>query len=417
MRHRLLVLVTAFALLATCSVSPRAPVDDAGPEATTSPVAGPTEGPADPPRPTAPPTLVMWARDGLPSTVARRAAQLPGVVVATHVRSATVGLVGARRADGTTVTNLGDGWRIPVQVVAVTPRPAARTLPEGDDRQALARLRPGEVLLSATSAARRGVAGGGHLDLSGGARLRVAGVVADGTLGGGELIAHAADAPTLGAELEGSVLLAHDGRREPGFTRRLEALAPDGTRVRVVGARPDEAPRRASLVLDLTEVKARFGEFAFRDDSPDREIYPERAWIRDAITVEEVPILGRVRCHRDIFDDLRAALQAVVDAGLASEIDPSEYGGCYHPRRIGAGSESLSRHSWGIAIDINVDFSEPGMGPPPDPRVIRAFTDAGFQWGGLFLSPDNHHFEWAGTRATTDPPTPGTGAAPEGTTA
>lgn len=416
MRLRLLVLATVLALLGTCTASTRAPVVDDGPVAT-PPVVEPTEAPADPPPSSAPPTLVMWARGGLPPTVASRAARLPGVVVATHLRAATLGLVGARQADGTAVTDLDNGYRIPVEVVAVAPRSAARTLAEGTDRQALDQLRPGEVLLSATSAARRGLAEGGHLELTGGTRLRVAGVVSEGTLGGTEVIAHAADARALGVEHEGSLLLAHDGGRDPGFTDRLEALAPDGTPVRVVGARPDEEPRRGSLVLDLTEVKARFGEFAFRDDSPDREIYVERAWLRDAITVEEVPILGRVQCHRDIFDDLRRALQAVVDAGLASQIDPSEYGGCYHPRRIGAGSENLSRHSWGIAIDINVDFSEPGMGPPPDPRVIQAFADAGFQWGGLFLSPDNHHFEWVGTGATTDPPTPGTGAAPDGDTA
>lgn len=409
MRHRALVLVALLSMLATCTAPPPPATS---PDEAPTPSTRPTEAPAEVADDSAPATLVMWARGGLPPVVAERAARLPGVLVATHVRSETLGLVGARRADGTVVTDLDDGWRIPVEVVAVAPQAAARTLRAGPDRESVAQLRPGEVLLPASSARRRNVDVGGQVDLMDHRDLVVAGVVADGTLGDAELIAHAADARALGLKQEGSLLLAHDGQRDPGFTDRLEALAPEGTRVRVVGARPDEEPRRASLVLGLDEVKDRFGEFAFRDDDPDREVYPQRAWLREAITVGEVPILGRVRCHREVLDDLRRALQSVVEAGLAGEIDPSEYGGCYHPRRIGAGSERLSRHSWGIAIDINVDFGEPGMGPPPDPRVVAAFADAGFQWGGVFLSPDNHHFEWVGNRATTDPPTPGTGQTP-----
>ena len=173
--------------------------------------------------------------------------------------------------------------------------------------------------------------------------------------------------------------------------------------MRVVGATEDEPARRAPLVLSLPDVKTRFGEFAFRDEDADREVQQEAAWVTEHIVVAEVPLLGRVRCHAAIIDDLRAALQEVADAGLGDEIDPDLYGGCYHPRRIGEGS-SLSRHSWGIAIDINVDISLPGLGPEPSPEVVDAFAANGFRWGGLFLSPDNHHFEWVGDAALEPPP-------------
>src|SRR5690606_20336505 len=89
--------------------------------------------------------------------------------------------------------------------------------------------------------------------------------------------------------------------------------------------------------------------------------------------------------------------------GFGHTMGRSGYAGCYHPRRIGSGS-SLSRHSWGIAIDINVDVSLPGLGPVPDDEVIEAFATHGFRWGGHFLSPDNHHWEWVGEAALTDPP-------------
>ena len=117
----------------------------------------------------------------------------------------------------------------------------------------------------------------------------------------------------------------------------------------------------------------------------------------------EVPVLGTVRCHRDIVAPLRAAIDDVVAAGRRSELDPSRYGGCFSPRRISQGSSALSHHAWGIAIDVNVDLSLPGLGPPPSPATIESFERQGFRWGGDFLVPDNHHFEWVGASATQRP--------------
>lgn len=79
------------------------------------------------------------------------------------------------------------------------------------------------------------------------------------------------------------------------------------------------------------------------------------------------------------------------------------YGGCYHPRLISADRDRLSRHSWGIAIDLNVDLSQPGLGPPPPPEVVEILGRHGFRWGGDFLHADNHHFEWIGEEATRRP--------------
>lgn len=65
-------------------------------------------------------------------------------------------------------------------------------------------------------------------------------------------------------------------------------------------------------------------------------------------------------------------------AGLSASIDPAAYAGCFVPRRISEDRARLSRHSWGIAFDINVDLSLPGLGPPPPPEVaISAATASG----------------------------------------
>lgn len=360
----------------------------------------------------APSTIVMWARGGLPADVAARAADLPGVLSAEHVRSDTLPLVGSRDAEGAPVEDLAPGWMIPVDVMAIDPDVTAATLPPGPTRDAVGALRPGEVLLPRSSAEQRDIGPGGQIDLANRPGLVVAGVVEDGVLGRGEVLVHADDADAVGLDADGWLRVLHDGTVGRALADALEALAPADTAVRVIGATADEPARRAPLVLGLSEVKARFGEFSFRDDDADREIRVEPAWVEEHIVLADVPILGTVRCHRAIVDDLRAALQDVVDAGLASTIDPDDYGGCYHARRIGSHTTSLSRHSWGIAIDINVDFSEPGGGPPPSPEVVDAFAAHGFRWGGHFLTPDNHHFEWVGEAADELPPQARTGPGP-----
>ena len=60
---------------------------------------------------------------------------------------------------------------------------------------------------------------------------------------------------------------------------------------------------------------------------------------------------------------------------------------------------SLSRHSWGMAVDTNTagrarDASRLHM----DWRTRQIFRKHGFAWGGNFLTPDGMHFEWVGER-------------------
>jgi hypothetical protein len=350
--------------------------------------------------------LVIWARGDLPRAFAEAVAATDGVVAATHVRSGTLGLVGARPEDGPSEV-LADGFRIPVSVAAVDPVAYARTLPAGTDRDTVAGLAPGRTLLSETAARLRGVDAGGRIDLAGLPGLEVAGIVADGAVGRAEIVLHEADAAAAGLDDDGTVYVRHDatpGAATDRLVAAIETLVPAEVTARIVDVAAGLPRRRAPLVLSLAEVKDRFGEFAYRPRSGVREIDLDPAFRDEHIVSVEVPILGTVTCHRGIVDDLGGALGQLADAGLAGEIDPARYGGCYHPRRISTAGDGLSRHAWGIAIDINVDLSLPGGGPSPHPEVIRAFEAHGFRWGGDFLHPDNHHFEWIGDAATATTP-------------
>ena len=143
-------------------------------------------------------------------------------------------------------------------------------------------------------------------------------------------------------------------------------------------------------VLPTALVKEMFGDFQIKE----RDgvwITTEPEWREENIQNKRMPILGITRCHRLMWEPLEGALNQILEEGLEEYLSIEEWrssGGCYAPRRINrfdAGG-SISRHAWGIAIDINTKSSYP-------PRVVQIFNDWGFAWGGTWTSPDELHFE------------------------
>ena len=143
-------------------------------------------------------------------------------------------------------------------------------------------------------------------------------------------------------------------------------------------------------VLPTALVKDMFGDFQIKE----RDgvwITTEPEWREENIQNKRMPILGITRCHRLMWEPLEGALNQILEEGLEEYLSIEEWkcsGGCYAPRRINrfdAGG-SISRHAWGIAIDINTKSSYP-------PRVVQIFNDWGFAWGGTWTSPDEMHFE------------------------
>ena len=143
-------------------------------------------------------------------------------------------------------------------------------------------------------------------------------------------------------------------------------------------------------ILPTALVKELFGDFQIKE----RDgvwITTEPSWREENIQQKRMPILGLTRCHRLMWEPLEGALNQIVAEGLQDSLSVEEFrtsGGCYAPRRINrfdAGG-SISRHAWGIAIDINTKSGYP-------PRVVEIFNDWGFAWGGTWTSPDEMHFE------------------------
>lgn len=123
-------------------------------------------------------------------------------------------------------------------------------------------------------------------------------------------------------------------------------------------------------------------------------IEPDPAWVAANIASGEVPILGRVTCHRLLFPQLAAALAEIQQEGLASRLHRSDYGGCYVPRFIGRDPRrGLSMHAFGLALDLNVSENYLGTRGNMDPRIVEIFEKWGFRWGGRWSQPDPMHFE------------------------
>ena len=151
----------------------------------------------------------------------------------------------------------------------------------------------------------------------------------------------------------------------------------------------DNKPNK-NWVLPTALVKEMFGDFQIKERDG-TWITTEPSWREENIQVKKVPILGNTRCHRLMWEPLEGALNQILDEGLAYTLSLQDFkksGGCYAPRRINRfdSGGSISRHAWGIAIDINTKSSY-------HPRVVEIFNSWGFAWGGTWTSPDEMHFE------------------------
>ena len=104
--------------------------------------------------------------------------------------------------------------------------------------------------------------------------------------------------------------------------------------------------------------------------------------------------------HSLLAGPLKMALRLVCKRGLAGEL--KTYDGCFNIRAMKS-SNSLSVHSWGLALDFNQatnPFQTENSRTWPDlvtdfsDDFISCFAEAGFEWGGLWTSVhDAMHFQ------------------------
>ena len=111
----------------------------------------------------------------------------------------------------------------------------------------------------------------------------------------------------------------------------------------------------------------------------------------DIPTHLEVGVIPKkLYCNKILIGPLMQALSNIIDRGLVNEL--KTWDGCFNVRKK-RGLKSLSLHSWGIAIDVNAAWNGLGKEPTMSARLVKCFTDCGFEWGGNWSRKDGMHFQ------------------------
>lgn len=343
------------------------------------------------------PVVSVWQSGGLTDVsldAAIRAARAAGAQLSVS-HGGALDYVSLRRG-GRVVDAAPAGWRINMRTLVLDPI-AADVLVGGPAARALAR---DEIVVGRRAADRRGARRGDVIELYGWndetAFVTVGHVAEAVEIGEVELLVGPDVAARLGFHRPTAVVMwAFDAAALDGA---LGAL-PTGERWLTVNRSWVETGRDATL--PTTVLKDVAGEPAYLPGGPGDDVVFRQEFVDAHIVAVDLPILGTIRCHRVVAEPLVDVFATIEAEGLASAIDVADtraHGGCFHPRTIrGSSGGSLSRHSWGVAIDVNPRTNAFGATPTMHPRVVEIFRERGFAWGGSWVRPDGMHFEWVGT--------------------
>jgi hypothetical protein len=111
--------------------------------------------------------------------------------------------------------------------------------------------------------------------------------------------------------------------------------------------------------------------------------------------------------HKDASTSFENFLKDLHDAGYM----PTSSGG-FNYRNI-RGTDKLSQHAFGNAIDINASANPMGSAKNDLPANVGDLAAKhGLEWGGTWKNPDPMHFEWRGPQDQSQPNTAVASSAP-----
>lgn len=157
------------------------------------------------------------------------------------------------------------------------------------------------------------------------------------------------------------------------------------------------------------EAKKRYGDFTWvRIDNSGKIKITDQVWLQQNLSPVLIPQLkgkpvfgktssGKVYCHRLAHSPLKAVFAEIDREGLLDNV--VSYDGTFNSRMVRGSRKKVSRHSYGIAIDLNAAYNPLGqfgaeLGEHGTVlRLVPIFERHGFVWGGHFERPDWMHFE------------------------
>ncbi len=351
--------------------------------------------PAFVPRP--PEWYVISVTARMPDGLTEAVEALDGVEMVSSVRVGTEPLVETRDVYGALVDRAPSGYIIPLEVHAIDAEAHNRFVP-AEVARVLSALGPDQAVLSRSSAEFRRIGIGGTLRFNGGRTFTVIGVVADEWIGSAEAAVSVAGGDLLRIENERYALVLYDGSAAL-LEYRVNNLVDETVRVRS----RDEVDtfRHADAVASQIAIKRRFGEFAYHEDGGGT-ITIDPAWVKANIVSDPMPLLGSFPCHREFAAMLRNVMTELVHEGNDDVIDPRRFHGCWNARFI-RGRKDLSRHAWGVAVDLNFGFDGGDRrGSATHSALIQAMLDQEVLSGHLWSDPDFGHFEWFGVASEVE---------------
>jgi hypothetical protein len=119
----------------------------------------------------------------------------------------------------------------------------------------------------------------------------------------------------------------------------------------------------------------------------------DMVWIKNPIAMR-TPLgstVTYIRANRLMRKPLVAALVCIRQNNLEAFVHTFDGAYCY--RNI-AGTNRLSAHASGMAIDLNARWNRRGNYSTLHPGIVTCFKEAGFKWGGDWKHKDAMHFEY-----------------------
>ena len=340
-----------------------------------------------------PDNYLAWVPGGFDDPKFRKKMdRLAGLDEAVVVAGDTLWLRKTEDADGRVVDEPASPFAFPIDAFAVGAKDYAPFVGGSVRDRIMRALSAGKAVLGEHSARLRRLGPGGTLIFRTGT-VHVGAVVPDDAVGWSEVLISREVGHRLGITHERYLLAQPDpDLAVPAWKRMLlPFVGEDPLRVDVPGG--TRFVRVASGVNPPILVKQAFGEFAATPQSDHAYLTIDPAWVEKHIVTTEVPLLGTITCNRKLIPMVRGALQDILASGLMSEI--KVYSGCWASRTVSRSPTAPpSTHAYGAAIDINAPQNPYGTKPTMNRDVVRIFESWGFNWGGDFLIPDGHHFEF-----------------------
>jgi hypothetical protein len=148
----------------------------------------------------------------------------------------------------------------------------------------------------------------------------------------------------------------------------------------------------------LDQLQKKFGKFNWKPKGGGYIKVLDEDWYKDNIRTVEIPVIGKLTCHKLVALSLYIVFYRIEQRGLAKNIDIDEFknnvAGCYVNRCVMWDCKNgISCHAFGVAIDLNVKKNPYGGKPNQHPGIVEEFEKEGWIWGANFRTPDPMHFE------------------------